>query len=567
MTISPDLRQQLALAVLEIVTVMAPVKATAIREKLPKRLLAATDTSDVNSVLYNELKDTVFKDDATNAWSRVGATPADPPPVERRPERSEEESVPSRFTPTPEQQRAIDFAPDGHLLIRGEAGSGKTTVLAARAGRIKARFGTGSLLFLTYNGALAAYVKVLLEQEGGSQGVEVKTFHSWAQSFARLHGCEIRSWVTQREREERLSTALSAIRASRGAHRLLELPLDWWGAEIGWIYGRSLSTLSDYAEVARTGRGAAVQVRRDDRAVVWAVFDRYQQALRSENVWDMDDPGGLVFHAVAAREFKFDPDSRRDHVFVDEVQDFDKSWLLALMPIPAITLTLAGDLAQRIYRRSFTWKEVGVNVTGARSKSLKGSFRTTKQIMLVAQHVATNPDVKGDEDYLPPTIPDREGPAVVRIKRSMWRSAEEAALAWLVKEVKARPKDSWVVGVSFKKKAEEVGATLQAAGLKVEVARGEGLARERKGVVMVTTNFQLKGLEYDNVLLLGLDDSTMPGWFLKSVAEEDRDEAEPFHRRLVYVAMTRARRQLALAGGTPFCRFFDAVPLGLFDDR
>ncbi len=35
-------------------------------------------------------------------------------------------------------------------------------------------------------------------------------------------------------------------------------------------------------------------------------------------------------------------------------------------------------------------------------------------------------------------------------------------LAWLVKEVKARPKDSWVVGVSFKKKAREVGATLQA---------------------------------------------------------------------------------------------------------
>ena len=84
---------------------------------------------------------------------------------------------------------------------------------------------------------------------------------------------------------------------------------------------------------------------------------------------------------------------------------------------------------------------------------------------------------------------------------------------------------------------------------------------------MDTTNFQLKGLEYDNVLLLSLDDSTMPGWFLKSVAEEDRDEAEPFHRRLVYVAMTRARRQLALAGGTPFCRFFDAVPLGLFDER
>ena len=44
-------------------------------------------------------------------------------------------------------------------------------------------------------------------------------------------------------------------------------------------------------------------------------------------------------------------------------------------------MTIAADVAQKIYKKTFTWKEVGIDISGKSSKSLSKSFRSTKQIV------------------------------------------------------------------------------------------------------------------------------------------------------------------------------------------
>lgn len=68
-----------------------------------------------------------------------------------------------------------------------------------------------------------------------------------------------------------------------------------------------------------------------------------------------------------------------------------------------------------------------------------------------------------------------------------------------------------------------------------------------KGVVL-TTMHGLKGLEFDNVIVLDMDDNLYPGNELKSKAltEQQREKIEWEARRLLYVTVTRAKHNLTL---------------------
>ena len=64
---------------------------------------------------------------------------------------------------------------------------------------------------------------------------------------------------------------------------------------------------------------------------------------------------------------------------------------------------------------------------------------------------------------------------------------------------------------------------------------------------------------------MGLHDAQYPGRVLEKLPEEDRDDESNLMRRVLYVAMTRARQGVTLVGSEPFCRFFDAVPTELLE--
>ena len=101
----------------------------------------------------------------------------------------------------------------------------------------------------------------------------------------------------------------------------------------------------------------------------------------------------------------------------------------------------------------------------------------------------------------------------------------------------------------------EYVVAVAAAGLREE----EAAVRGRPSAVQVMTMHGAKGLEFDCVYVLGVQQSRMPGRRRArragprraaeggAAAEHDREAHIAEMRRLLYVAMTRARRRLVLA--------------------
>ena len=94
----------------------------------------------------------------------------------------------------------------------------------------------------------------------------------------------------------------------------------------------------------------------------------------------------------------------------------------------------------------------------------------------------------------------------------------------------------------------------------------DGGGRRAEQPVKLMTVHASKGLEFDFVFVTGVEENLMPHYHSLSTPEEVEEE-----RRVLYVAMTRARKQLVLThaakrgrwGKMNFCepsRFLDALP-------
>src|ERR1019366_4087168 len=104
-----------------------------------------------------------------------------------------------------------------------------------------------------------------------------------------------------------------------------------------------------------------------------------------------------------------------DFAVVDEAQDISIAqlrFLAALGAGRANGLFFAGDLGQRIFRQSFSWKAVGVDVRG-RSTTLKINYRTSHQIRSQADRLLGTEvaDVDGNSEERKGTISVFDGPA------------------------------------------------------------------------------------------------------------------------------------------------------------
>jgi hypothetical protein len=78
------------------------------------------------------------------------------------------------------QEQAARSLGDGHRVLFGVAGSGKTVLLLARAKLIAGQDASKRVLVLCYNRPLAAYLHAQVAGDPGFRNVEVRTFHSWA---------------------------------------------------------------------------------------------------------------------------------------------------------------------------------------------------------------------------------------------------------------------------------------------------------------------------------------------------------------------------------------------------
>lgn len=89
-----------------------------------------------------------------------------------------------------EQERLARSLGDGHRVIHGVAGSGKTMVLGYRSVHL-ARTLDKPILVLCYNVALAARLQQLIAERGLEGRVAVNSFHAWCRQMLEQFNCEL----------------------------------------------------------------------------------------------------------------------------------------------------------------------------------------------------------------------------------------------------------------------------------------------------------------------------------------------------------------------------------------
>ena len=85
-----------------------------------------------------------------------------------------------------QQEQVARNLGDGHRVIHGVAGSGKTMILAYRCAQLASTV-VKPILVLCYNRSLAEYLKNILKEKGIEQKVEVQNFHKWCTTQAKTY--------------------------------------------------------------------------------------------------------------------------------------------------------------------------------------------------------------------------------------------------------------------------------------------------------------------------------------------------------------------------------------------
>ena len=453
----------------------------------------------------------------------------------------------------PDQNELVRLDARGHLLIRGVAGSGKTTIALYRAKYLSDNyldmFAANKILVLTFNRTLAAFMKEQAK-ELGLEGVEISTFHRWARKYLRQQGISDVNVLDSAGRTEILKKACNEVRRRFQNRPVLDRDPYFFTKEIEWMKGSFILNLETYLQTDRKGRRGGLNT--ENRKAVFAVFEQYRHEMQQKQGFDFED--------FALEVFRFLKDDSSfqyySHIVVDETQDLTEAQLTVITKLVdprTNSITLLADAAQKIYDNDFTWKGVGINIQG-RSHTLNKNFRTTVEIAEAAYSLLEKDTdfVQNSEDYIKPEQINKDQHGCYPIYRR-FNSLEEGT-DYVVEEIK-RLKEQTTCKFSemvvlhrrrddrpaIEKRLNHHEIPNRPLGEQHRVSDAEE--------VKLCTMHSIKGLEARVVFILGVDD----------LPNVDNNEATAQERKLLYVGMTRAKEWLYLIAGKNPSRYLKEI--------
>ena len=493
-------------------------------------------------------------------------------------------TVRERLARLSHDQLAAATAPPGPVLCVAPAGSGKTTTLVARvAWRVDAGTQPAELCALTFNRRAAEELRARLDEAlapliDDPHAVRVRTFHALGREILRDAGDHVEPLLDR-------ATVIATLYGDDPPAPLLRR-LDDAFSRFKLDQGLDLAGARDaIAHLTEVGRNAD-----DADRLALEAFVAYEADLARVGGLDFDDLVARARSALTSDVSLLDRWRRRCRVlFVDETQDLDRSQLqlATLLMAPDHDGFMVGDDDQTIY----AWRLADVR----RILGLAGTLPGLRRVDLVTnrrcpavvveraarlvghnrerfeKRILAAPDATGDL-LLHPDPSDE----VTRARRllALWAPALRAA-APLTHAVLARtnrelapwaavalelelsyaaetdglePLDDPRTGPSTVDRTSwmqgrERGWSLEAAIAEATVRR-KALRRSDAPLVLATAH-GTKGLEFDVVACIGLDEGVFPS--ARTLAEAETPwRAMEEERRLAYVAWTRARRRLHL---------------------
>ena len=434
--------------------------------------------------------------------------------------------------PRGRQREVLYLPPNGHTVVLGTAGSGKTTLAILRSLYLSdptTDHGDKTLL-VTFNKCLVTYMKHLAGNL--RRNIVVENYHHFARGYLSRRGKL--PWNSINDPDDRTRCIEGALRQAQDdglAGSILRRPIAFFDEEFQWIQQHSIAKKRDYVAAERVGR-AASRVAGPERSLLFKVYKRYltQRAIGGKQ-YDWSDLASTVL-----AEFRADHGERLyRHVVIDEGQDFSPEMLRSLAAaVPGHgSLTFFGDIAQQIYGHRVSWRRAGLRAS--KIWQFKENYRNTKQISQLALALANTPHFPEDPDLVEPTAPTADGPPP-----ALRRATDEHAEWRFVLAQAQRFAETGPTAVLFRTREDEHRHRIEnATRLHRDLDQwpgGPGL--------FYGTYHAAKGLEFDTVFLPFLSSKRWP--HSDDVSLFGRDEAAVRNARLLYVGITRARSTLVL---------------------
>ena len=453
----------------------------------------------------------------------------------------------------PSQRRLVERDWNGPVRVLGGAGTGKTVVAMHRARWLARHLPEGErILFTTFTRNLAADIEnnlraICTPEE--MRRIEVVNLDRWVQRF--LRGKRYRFRLTFDRDRDAWREALAKKPAE------LELSDRFYDDE--WeqvIQANGVTTREEYLRVARTGRG--VRLNRAARAEIWPVFEEYRAQLAERGVMEVADCYRLA-RALLERDragadsVPSSPDGTFTSVVVDEAQDMvAQAWRLirSIVPNDRNDLFIVGDAHQRIYsRHRVVLGRYGIEIRG-RARKLRLNYRTTEETRRWASRLLDRcsiDDLDGGADSNRGVHSIAHGPEP-RLEFFDTRGEQAAWLVGYLKEALRQGESLRGTCVVARTRTERnvIADALTGADLPVEILEADSPDASSSGVRLATMH-RVKGLEFDCVVIASVNEHIVP---LAAAVPDDggpgHTAAETVERALLYVAATRAKKELVL---------------------
>ena len=449
----------------------------------------------------------------------------------------------------PSQRRLVERDWSGPVRVLGGAGTGKTVVAMHRARwlaqQLSEQPGT-RVLFTTFTRNLATDIrsnltKICSPQE--LQRLEVIHLDGWVMKFLQGQGLQVRAF-NDAARKACWDMAMAVADTSLGLDRRF-YEEEWRDV----VLANGCRTLPEYVAARRIGRGR--RLTRQNRMQIWPVFDALRTEFRQRGLWEPEE----AKQAATDLLNKAGQGARYTSIVVDEAQDLDVAsftLLRALVGDPhANDLFIVGDPHQRIYGKPVVLSRCGIEIRG-RSRKLRINYRTTEETRAWATAVLHGLDFDDLDGGSDPTTDYRSllhGDAPL-IKGFEDPAEEQRFLAETLRQLQQEQGSLSATCVTARTNSgvEKLNAALQQAGFSTRVINKDESDDPSDPALRLATMHRVKGLEFDQMFLPGLDQGQMPYRFELDQRPDQvsRELFEQQERSLLHVAATRAKKRVVV---------------------
>ncbi|MBT2583961.1 transcriptional repressor LexA [Planococcus sp. ISL-109] len=468
-----------------------------------------------------------------------------------------------------EQRRIVELEPGGPMMVKGVAGSGKTTVAIRRIQFLMDHHcheEDDQILLVTYNKTLLNYIKFqygrLAEADesdrmfASNAEVKIATIDSLMygefMKYLRRTNQQL-SIAKQGQMMQALTRAIDEVKQVYPDVKLLSANNSkFLMAEADWISSCAMTDLADYQSADRIGRasgnsGTPQKLLKNSatREAIFEVARMYVKFLEND---------GLVsfkrMNELALSEVRRSNGGKYTHIIIDESQDLTRVQLEFLKELYKVktysSLMFVADNTQSIYPESWLGKgrpytTIGYDMSG-KARTLSKNYRTTTEISQAAfDLIEADETIQGNVDFVKPALIDRHGHQPIY---DFFKQPEQQ-MKFLAQEIESLKSDyklsEMCIVARSKRSVESAAADLSEMGIQCEVLQSQEPDFESDKVKLVTMH-SIKGLEFKVIFLIDLNSGVIPQQLYDDA--EDQKTLDSDERKLLYVGMTRASELL-----------------------